>query len=117
MDKLTPDFLKEIKAQILQELKDEQTLAMEQAKAEREKQRKSYMDYVEQMKKSNEPWVDVTGWTETDKGVKAELEWNDAFVDYLRANGITGADDDQVVQKWVTVLLRDMADEMEQAFE
>lgn len=102
-----------IKAQVIQEMKSEQTRMMEESRLERERQRKEYDEYVARMKKSKEPWVDVTGWTDTDKGVKVELEWNDAFVDYLRGNGINGADDEQVVQKWVTLLLRDMADQME----
>ncbi len=108
-----PDLIAAIKAQVLEEMKDENTRKMELARAEREKQRKEYEEYVAKMKESKEPWVDVTGWSETDQGVKVELEWNDAFVDYLRANGVTGADDEQVVQKWVTLLLRDMADQME----
>ncbi len=108
-----PDLIAAIKAQVIEEMKDENTRKMELARAEREKQRKEYEEYVAKMKESKEPWVDVTGWSETDQGVKVELEWNDAFVDYLRANGVTGADDEQVVQKWVTLLLRDMADQME----
>jgi len=68
---------------------------------------------VAQMKESSEPWVDVTGWTDTEQGVKVELEWNDSFVDYLKAEGITGADEDQIVQQYITLLLRDMADQMD----
>lgn len=111
------DLKSQLKAQILEELKDEQTRKMEESKAEREKQKQAYQDYISRMKQSTEPWVDVVGWSETDKGVKVELEWNDAFVDYLRASGVTGADDDQVVQKWVTLLLRDMADQMEERYD
>lgn len=113
---IDPDVIAALKQQVLEELKDEQTRKMEEARVERERQRKEYEEYVERMKKSPEPWVDVTGWSETEKGVKVELEWNDAFADYLRANGVTGADDEQVVQRWVTLLLRDMADQMEERF-
>lgn len=103
----------ELKRQILDEMKDERQRKFEQAQRERELQRKEYEDYVGRMKQSTEPWVDVTGWSQDDKGVKVELEWNDAFVDYLKSNGVTGADDEQIVQKWVTLLLRDMADQMD----
>lgn len=113
---IDPELLKAVKAQVLEELKDEQTRKMEESKAARDAQRKEYETYVERMKASSEPWVDVTGWSETDKGVKVELDWNDAFVDYLRANGVRGADDEQTVQQWVTLLLRDMADQMEERF-
>lgn len=114
---IDPELLKAVKAQVLEELKDEQTRKMEESKAAREAQRTEYENYVAKMKDSPEPWVDVTGWSETDKGVKVELDWNDAFVDYLHANGIHSTDDEQTVQKWVTLLLRDMADQMEDRFE
>lgn len=111
---IDPELLTMIKQQVLEELKTEEARKREESKAERERQRKEYEQYVERMKSSSEPWVDVTGWSETEEGVKVELEWNDAFVDYLRANGVTGADDEQIVQKWVTLLLRDMADQMDE---
>lgn len=116
-NKIDPAMIAAIKEQVIQEMKDEQTRKMEESRIAREKQRKEYEEYVEKMKASSEPWVDVTGWSETDQGVKVELEWNDAFVDYLRGNGVTGADDEQVVQRWVTLLLRDMADQMEEKTE
>jgi len=110
---ISADLINAIKAQVIQEMKDEHTRKMEASRIEREKQKKEYDNYVKKMKESSEPWVDVTGWSETDQGVKVSLEWNDSFVDYLRANGVTGADDEQVVQKWVSLLLRDMSDQLE----
>lgn len=107
----------QLKAQIFNELKDEHTRKMEEAKFRREEEDSEHARYVEKMKASPDPWVDIIGWVRTDEGVKIELEWNEPFVDYLKANGITGTDDDQVVQKWVTLLLRDMADQMEDRFD
>ncbi len=106
----------QIKAQIFNELKDDNTRRIEEAKFRRESEDVEYSKYVEKMKDSPDPWVDIIGWVRTDEGVKIELEWNNAFVDYLRGNGIKGTDEDQVVQKWVTLLLRDMADQMEERF-
>ena len=40
-------------------------------------------------------------------------EWNDAFVLYLKNQGIEGIDDDQIVQKWVALLLMQVNDSME----
>jgi hypothetical protein len=100
----------------MEELKDDHTRKMEEAKFRREQEDEEHRRYVEKMKASPDPWVDIIGWVRTDAGVKVELDWNDAFVDYLRANGIKGTDDEQTVQKWVTLLLRDMADDMEQRF-
>ena len=111
---IDPDILKELKAQIVQELKSEEALRLEEEKQRREKQQADHATFIEKMKDSPDPWVEVIGWVETNKGVKVELEWNNAFVDYLRAEGIHGTDEEQVVQKWITLLLRDMADQMEE---
>ena len=108
------DSIKEqLKKQILSELQDEQTRKMEQAKARRLEEKAEKEEFIEKMKNSPDPWVDIMGWVHTDEGVRIELEWNDAFVDFLRAEGVTGTDEDQIIQKWVTLLLRDMADQME----
>lgn len=109
-----PDVIAQIKQQIMEELKDEHTRKLEESKHERDKQRQAHAEYVEKMKASPEPWVDVVGWIETDQGVKVELDWNDAFVDHLKVAGVNGADEDQVVQRWITLLLHDMATEMEE---
>jgi len=117
---LSGDDLAEIKKQLMEqvvdELKDDRTRKIEEAKFRRETEDTEQKRYIEKMKQSPDPWVDIIGWVRTDEGVKVELEWNEAFVDYLRGNGIKGADDEQVVQKWVTLLLRDMADEMEERY-
>jgi hypothetical protein len=112
-DNISPDVIAALKAQILEELKDEDTKRREALLAKREQEKKARESYVERMKESTDPWVDIQGFVQTESGVKVELEWNDAFVDYLRQSGISGADDDAVVQKWITLLLRDMADRME----
>lgn len=119
--KLSPEELQaikselagEIKAQLVEELKDEQTRAREALEKKKDEERKARQAYIEKMKLSPEPWVEILGDGLTNNGLRVELEWNDAFVEYLRKEGITGTDDDQIVQKWVTLLLRDMADDME----
>ena len=103
----------ELKNQILDELKDEQVKKMELEKERRERETVEQQNYVAKMKQSPDPWVDIIGWVKDSNGVRTELQWNDAFVDYLRAEGISGVDDDAVVQKWVVVLMHDMANRME----
>jgi len=110
------DIKEQLKKQIMEEFKDENTRKMEHQRLRREAEDEQHRQYVEKMKASPDPWVDIIGWVRTDAGVKVELDWNDAFVDYLRVNGIKGTDDEQTVQKWVTLLLRDMADDMEERF-
>lgn len=102
----------QLKQQVLEELKNEETRKREEQVMRREKEKQEQQKYIETMKESPDPWVDIIGWVRTDEGVKVELEWNDAFADYLRVQGITGSDDEQVVQKWITILLRDMADQI-----
>lgn len=58
------------------------------------------------------PKVEIIGAVHhPEKGVQLNLDWNPEFVEYLRGNGITGADDEVVVQKWITMLFRDMMEE------
>lgn len=111
----------ELKSQIMNELKDDQVKRMELEKERRERETKEQYNYIQRMKASPDPWVDIIGWVRDSHGVRTELEWNTAFVDYLRAEGVTGVDDDQVVQKWVAIMMHEMAarmdDEQEEASE
>lgn len=111
---IDPSLIEAIKAQVIEEMKSEDTRKAEEAKIRREKQKKEHDEYIEMMKESEDPWVEIEGWVETAQGVRVELEWNDAFVSYLRDQGITGTDDDQVVQRWVAMLLYDMANQMDE---
>lgn len=43
-----------------------------------------------------------------DKGMRIELEWNDKFIKYLKKNNFEGYDEEEIVQKWLTFLLRDI---------
>lgn len=106
----------ELKKEMLEDFQHDQDKQKAIEQARKEETAREYQDYVIKMKQSQEPWVDVQGWVETDKGVEMKLDWNKAFVEYLRGEGMTGADDDEVVQKYVTLLLRDMSDRMEQRF-
>lgn len=112
-----PEMLAAIKAQVIEEMKSDEARQAEEAKIRREKQRKEHDEYIAMMKESEDPWVEIEGWVETKEGVRAELEWNDAFVAYLREQGIPGTDEDQVVQRWVAMLLYDMASQMDEKAE
>ena len=105
---LTPEMIAFLKKEIMQEMKSEKEILRQQIIEDREEAKKLQDIYVEKMKESSEPWVDIQGWVQTEQGVRIELDWNNAFVAHLKQEGIKGADDDQVVQHWVTLLLRDM---------
>lgn len=110
---LTPELIAAVRKQVMEEMKSEGERIRQEKIVAREEAKKAQDAYVEKMKASSDPWVDIQGWVETSEGVRVELDWNDAFVDYLKGEGVTGADDDQVVQRWVTLLLRDMTSKLE----
>lgn len=67
-------------------------------------------------KLSKEPWVTITS-AEYDevKGIRLQFDWNDAFITYLKDQGIVGVDEDAVVQRWVAMLAQDVAAKQEQS--
>lgn len=55
------------------------------------------------------PWVEMTGGSFDDKhGVRVELDWNKEFVEYLKANGITGRTEEEAVHRWLGLIVKDM---------
>ncbi|MGZ8924404.1 MAG: hypothetical protein ACXW2E_00840 [Nitrososphaeraceae archaeon] len=64
---------------------------------------------------SIDPWVEVIGESvDPVKGIEIKLDWNDAFIQYLKENGITAKDDDTAVQKWLAFLYQDLIEKFEQ---
>lgn len=60
---------------------------------------------------SSEPWVEVIGENITDDGrIELRLDWNAAFIHYLRKSGFRGANDDVLVQAWLISLDRNLDD-------
>lgn len=110
---IDPKLIDAVRKQVLDELKAESAREEAQAAKAREEGDAIRTAFVEKMKQSSEPWVDVLMWVETPTGVKYQLDWNDAFIKHLEGNGIKGVDEDQTVQKWVALLLRSSADNMD----
>lgn len=68
----------------------------------------------EAKRNGTEPWVVVrSAHTDPVKGIQIELDWNEAFVQYLRESGINGRDDETVVQKWLAFLYEDLVNRLE----
>ena len=64
---------------------------------------------------SEEPWVELVGTgdaTGDNKGVEIRLDWNDAFIKQLRANGFDLPDEDDVVQLWLQSISANIAEEI-----
>lgn len=106
---ISRDVLAQARKLVLQEMAD----ANAQLEKDREAQRRTHQKYLEQMYASPDPWVEIQSWADTPQGVKVDLEWNDAFVEHLKSQGIQGTDEDQIVQKWVALLLMQINDSME----
>lgn len=65
-------------------------------------------------REGKEPWVEIKSADHSEvKGIQIELDWNDAFIQYLKDNGITGRDEETVVQKWIAFLYQDLIDRLE----
>ena len=65
-------------------------------------------------KNSNVPWVELKGDDiDLNKGISLQLDWNDAFIEYLKENGITGKSEDAIVQKWLALLYIDLTNKFE----
>lgn len=109
---VTPQVFENIRAQVIKDINNtKKTEAKNQVKIKAEAEAAHEM-YIASMHASSEPWVEVQSWTDTPKGVKIELDWNDAFVTHLQANGYTGADENQLVQKYLALLTQHVTDGM-----
>lgn len=102
-----------IRDQVIRELNDKKQQDEEAQRKIKIAAEAAHVDYLKQMHASTEPWVEVQSWTDTSQGVKVELDWNDAFVAYLRANGYAGVDEDQIVQKYIAILTQHVTDGMQ----
>lgn len=69
----------------------------------------------EALKNSSEPWVDVhSAEFSVERGVQIELDWNAAFISYLKENGFKGKDETIIVQKWLVLLYGDLITRLEE---
>ena len=110
---IDPEIVAAIRNQVLTELDDRDAREREKERIKREEDLKAREQYLSRMKDSPEPWMELVAISANEKGqIKIELEWNDAFVKQLRESGFTGPDDETVMQRYVAVLARDVADDM-----
>lgn len=108
--------LDQLEHQLMAEKEDKQKLSheLEEATEELTFLRKIHEDH-ELKRNSPEPWVEVIGESiDPVKGIEIKLDWNDAFIQYLKENGITAKDEDTAVQKWLAYLYEDLISKFEQ---
>ena len=66
-------------------------------------------------KRSKNPWVEIVGeQIDPAKGIKIELDWNEAFVEHLKRNGYTGSTEEAIVQKWIAHLYQHLIERMKE---
>ncbi len=78
------------------------------ARQDEEERQRVIAEEREKKRLSAEPWVEVVGEKIDEDGrIELQLDWNAAFVKYLRLNGFRGATDDVLVQAWLAALEKD----------
>ena len=119
---LTPELINEIKkqvtAEIVEEMKETKVFEEKEREIRQEEEDLERANYIAKMKESDEPWCDMDSKVrDTKHGTRIEMEWNDAFIVYLKEAGLTGADDEQIIQQYLTLMLRDQVDKYEGRYE
>lgn len=62
-----------------------------------------------------DPWVEIRSADhDAVRGIHIELDWNAAFIQYLKDSGIKGRDEETIVQKWLAFLYEDLIGRLEQ---
>jgi predicted nuclease with TOPRIM domain len=68
----------------------------------------------EARRNSPEPWVEIKSESvDPVKGIQIELDWNEAFIQYLKDAGLKARDEETIVQKWLAFLYQDLIEKLE----
>lgn len=68
--------------------------------------------FLKQRKESDAPWIEVLGGdVDPEKGLQLNLDWNDAFIDQLRAQGYRGTTEGSLVGQWLLAVSQNVAGE------
>ena len=109
---IDPEILASLRKQIIQELDDRDVREKEKQDIKREGDLVARKEYVARMKDSPDPWMELVGISADDGQIKIELDWNPAFVETLRKNGFVGPDEETVMQRYVAILAKSVAEDM-----
>ena len=101
---------KEAAEQEAREAEEAEELAKEKAEEERQAEiKKAAENIIEEKMESDEPWVEMVGASvDPEKGIRVELNWNPAFIKYLREGGIQGASEEECAQRWLAMISKDI---------
>jgi hypothetical protein len=68
----------------------------------------------EAKRNGTDPWVEIKSESvDPVKGIQIELDWNPAFIQYLKEAGIKARDEETIVQKWLAFLYQDLIEKLE----
>jgi len=109
---------KQVTAEIVEEMKEQKVYEEKEIELRREQEDMERANYVAMMKDSDEPWCEMDSRVrDTEKGSRVKMDWNDAWIVYLKQAGLQGADDEQIMQQYLTLMLRDHVDKYEERYE
>ena len=91
-------------------------LADAEALASRPQLTRVMSEEADKYRDSKEPWVTIIGDTVSDDGIQIALDWNDAFISFLSSQGVTGADDTQIVQKWLAMIAQQTSEKLASSY-
>ena len=119
---LSPELIdaikKQVTAEIVEEMKEEKVYEAKEREIRREAEDLERANYIAKMKASDEPWCEMDSKVrDTEHGSRVVMEWNDAWIVYLKEAGLTGSDDEQIMQQYLTLMLRDHIDKYEERYE
>lgn len=64
---------------------------------------------------SVEPWIEIkSDGVDPIRGMVIECDWNAAFIQFLKENGITAKDENIAVQKYIALLYENIVNKMEE---
>jgi hypothetical protein len=99
------------------ELLTKQVAEEQQAKQQLDEQLQVFRKKEEQDKAkydSKDPWVEIRSADFSDvRGFRIELDWNDAFIEHLKGSGIKGANEEEIIQKWLAFLYQNLIERLE----
>ena len=109
---------KQVTAEIVEEMKEQKVYEEKEREIRREEEDLERANYVAKMKASDEPWCEMDSKVrDTEHGLRVQMEWNDAFIVYLKGAGLTGSDDEQIMQQYLSLMLRENVDKYEERYE
>lgn len=68
-------------------------------------------------KESDEPWVNVVNTDFDENNPRQgfmELEWNSAFIEFLKKHGYKGKNDEEIVDRWFTDLCKNIGAQLDE---